>query len=277
MAGGGTAVLQDLETLKLPGSDIHTGGPAEIGRGFTEVTDTTFVSRRERRRQAKPSLARAVVNNTGPLGRGAAVAVAASGLVITSGAAASASGPGGPDEGRDYSSVEVPTTEYTEDYTAEQSADYGAEQDLDYPAEQAVETEDVSQDGGEAGDIVPASNTSESPSGGDGSVVGAAHDGLGTPYVWGGKSAGGWDCSGFASWAYAQAGKDIPSNTYAMMDSMEQVSEPSPGDLVIQNGGAHVAIYVGNGQLIGANNPSVGTTMYPLDSPYWSNTMFLTA
>lgn len=241
------------------------------------MTDTTFVSRRERRRQAKPSLARAVVNNTGPLGRGAAVAVAASGLVITSGAAASASGPGGPDEGRDYSSVEVPTTEYTEDYTAEQSADYGAEQDLDYSAEQAVETEDVSQDGGEAGDIVPASNTSESPSGGDGSVVGAAHDGLGTPYVWGGKDASGWDCSGFASWAYAQAGKDIPSNTYAMMDSMEQVSEPSPGDLVIQNGGAHVAIYVGNGQLIGANNPGVGTTMYSLDSPYWQTDMFLTA
>ncbi|MBO0600032.1 hypothetical protein I2485_15390, partial [Nesterenkonia sp. E16_7] len=51
----------------------------------------TFVSRRDRRRQAKPSLAKAVASNAGTVGRGAAAAVAASGLVISSGVAANAS------------------------------------------------------------------------------------------------------------------------------------------------------------------------------------------
>ncbi|WP_343931878.1 C40 family peptidase, partial [Nesterenkonia lutea] len=50
----------------------------------------TFVSRRDRRRQAKPSLAHAVASNAGTVGRSAAVAVAASGLVISSGVAANA-------------------------------------------------------------------------------------------------------------------------------------------------------------------------------------------
>ncbi|WP_343930969.1 NlpC/P60 family protein, partial [Nesterenkonia jeotgali] len=69
----------------------------------------------------------------------------------------------------------------------------------------------------------------------------------------------------------------LPRTTYGMMASMRQVSSPSPGDIVIQNGGSHAAIYVGNGQLIGANNPRVGTIQYPLNSPYWTNTMYLSA
>ncbi|MBO0599917.1 C40 family peptidase, partial [Nesterenkonia sp. E16_7] len=117
----------------------------------------------------------------------------------------------------------------------------------------------------------PASN-----SGGNGSIVGAAYAGLGNPYVLGGTSpSSGWDCSGFINWAYNQAGLSLPRTTYGMMASMRQVSSPSPGDIVIQNGGSHAGIYVGNGQIIGANNPRVGTIQYPLDSPYWTNTMYL--
>ena len=101
-------------------------------------------------------------------------------------------------------------------------------------------------------------------SGSLGAVVSAAYSGVGTPYVWGGKGPGGWDCSGFTAWAYAQAGITIPSSTSALLGSGQFVrtSSPKPGDLVFQNGGSHVGIYVGNGQMIGAQNPSVGTILH---------------
>ncbi|GAA1116015.1 C40 family peptidase [Citricoccus alkalitolerans] len=94
-----------------------------------------------------------------------------------------------------------------------------------------------------------------------GGVVGAAYAGVGVPYVYGGKTTSGWDCSGFVAWAYRQAGINIPSSTSAIRGSglFVQTSNPKPGDLVFQNGGGHVGIYVGNGQMIGAQNPSVGT------------------
>jgi peptidoglycan DL-endopeptidase CwlO len=92
-------------------------------------------------------------------------------------------------------------------------------------------------------------------------VVAAAYSGVGVPYVYGGKTASGWDCSGFTAWAYRQAGISIPSSTSAIRASglFVPTSNPKPGDLVFQNGFGHVGIYVGNGQMIGAQNPSVGT------------------
>ena len=99
-----------------------------------------------------------------------------------------------------------------------------------------------------------------------GAVVSAAYSGIGVRYVYGGKTRAGWDCSGFTSWAYRQAGISIPSSTSAIRASGQFVrtSSPKPGDLVFQNGGGHVGIYVGNGMMIGAQNPSVGTFMHPV-------------
>jgi cell wall-associated NlpC family hydrolase len=47
---------------------------------------------------------------------------------------------------------------------------------------------------------------------------------------------------------------------------MTPTSTPSPGDLVVQNGGAHVGIYVGNGMMISALNPSQGTLLHSVAS-----------
>jgi cell wall-associated NlpC family hydrolase len=86
-----------------------------------------------------------------------------------------------------------------------------------------------------------------------------AYTGIGHPYVWGGTTPNGWDCSGFAQWVYAQAGISIPrTNAWT---AMKPTSTPAPGDLVMQNGGAHVGIYVGNGMMISALNPSQGTLL----------------
>lgn len=95
-------------------------------------------------------------------------------------------------------------------------------------------------------------------------VVGAAYSGIGTPYVWGGETRSGWDCSGMVKWAYAQAGISVPRGTSALLSSgrFVRTTTPQPGDLVFQNGGGHVGIYVGNGQMIGAQNPATGTTLH---------------
>ncbi len=95
-------------------------------------------------------------------------------------------------------------------------------------------------------------------------VVKAAHAGIGVPYVWGGNTTSGWDCSGFVKWAYAKAGVNIARGTAAIRASGQFVrtTNPQPGDLVFQNGGGHVGIYLGEGKMIGAQNPSVDTILH---------------
>jgi peptidoglycan DL-endopeptidase CwlO len=87
-------------------------------------------------------------------------------------------------------------------------------------------------------------------------VVGIAMQYLGVPYVWGGSSPSGFDCSGFVMYVFAQVGISLPHYTVAQYDYADSVSVPrnelQPGDLVFFAGLGHVGIYVGNGQFIHA-------------------------
>ena len=77
---------------------------------------------------------------------------------------------------------------------------------------------------------------------------------VGTPYSWGGSAPGGFDCSGLTSWAYRQAGVEIP-RVAADQRVGRQVSyeELAPGDLVVWSG--HVAMYTGDGMMVEAGSP----------------------
>ena len=94
-------------------------------------------------------------------------------------------------------------------------------------------------------------------------IVATAMSGLGGSYVWGGKSYGAWDCSGFTSWVFAQHGIKLTAYTYAMKDELRPTSNPQPGDIVFQNGYSHVGIYLGDGKMISALNPTNGTLVHP--------------
>jgi cell wall-associated NlpC family hydrolase len=87
-----------------------------------------------------------------------------------------------------------------------------------------------------------------------GGVVGVAMQYLGTPYVWGGASPGGFDCSGLVMYAYQQVGISLPHSSYAQYGAGVPVSRDQlqPGDLVFFDGLGHVGIYVGGGSFIHA-------------------------
>ena len=85
-------------------------------------------------------------------------------------------------------------------------------------------------------------------------VVGIALHYLGTPYVWGGSSPAGFDCSGFVAYVYAQVGVSLPHYTGAQWNMGVPVSRDQlePGDLVFFDGLGHVGIYIGGGQFVHA-------------------------
>jgi len=75
---------------------------------------------------------------------------------------------------------------------------------------------------------------------------------LGVPYVYGGASPSGFDCSGLVMYVYAQLGISLPHYTVAQWNATQPVSSPAPGDLVFFSGLGHVGIYIGGGQFIHA-------------------------
>ncbi len=82
---------------------------------------------------------------------------------------------------------------------------------------------------------------------------------LGVPYVWGGASPSGFDCSGLVMYVYEQLGISLPHYTVAQWNATESVSSPAPGDLVFFNGLGHVGIYIGGGQFVDA--PHTGSVV----------------
>ena len=85
-------------------------------------------------------------------------------------------------------------------------------------------------------------------------VVGIAMQFLGVPYVWGGSSPSGFDCSGLVMYVYAQVGVSLPHYTGAQWNAGVPVSQGDlqPGDLVFFDGLGHVGIYIGGGEFIHA-------------------------
>ena len=107
-------------------------------------------------------------------------------------------------------------------------------------------------------------------------LVSSAKSQLGTPYAWGGSSpSAGFDCSGFISYTFDQAGKSVGrTSAKGYYDRSVSVSNPVRGDLIFfentyTSGISHLGIYLGNGQFIHAGGDQVQITS--VNNPYWKS------
>jgi cell wall-associated NlpC family hydrolase len=106
-----------------------------------------------------------------------------------------------------------------------------------------------------------------------GGVVGIAMHYLGVPYVWGGASPRGFDCSGLVMYVFAQIGVSLPHSSYAMygMGTPVSISQLQPGDLVFFTGASHMGIYIGGGQFIHAPHTGDVVKISSLSGYYSAN------
>jgi len=107
-----------------------------------------------------------------------------------------------------------------------------------------------------------------------GGVVGIAMQYLGVPYVWGGASPSGFDCSGLIMYAYAQVGVSLPHHAASQYGMGTPVSRDQleAGDLVFFNGLGHAGIYIGGGQFIHAPHSGDVVKISSLSDSWYART-----
>lgn len=122
-------------------------------------------------------------------------------------------------------------------------------------AEAAKKNNNNRNTGGTTNSGTTNSGAAYNPSTGN-AIVDAAYSQIGVPYVWGGTTPYvELDCSGLVQYCYRQAGKSIPRTSGSILAGGTIVSNPQPGDICWTPG--HVAIYIGNGQMIEAQQTGV--------------------
>ena len=174
---------------------------------------------------------------------------------------------------------ESQSDESYDDYSEDDSEDYSDSTDTDVQYDEDGDVVSGSSDSSsdyeydEYGNVIDSDNTvdydsysessssssSSSSSGSGSSVVNYATQFVGNPYVWGGTSlTNGADCSGFVQSVYANFGVSLPRTSYEQQNAGTEVSyaDAQPGDLICYGG--HVAIYMGNGQIVHASNSRDG-------------------
>ena len=142
----------------------------------------------------------------------------------------------------------------------ESNADWGGIESLDVPqTESQAEKDQKAQEQAEAeaqAQAAQAQAQAESQ---------AASRSSDYPYVAGGNTPSGWDCSGFVQWVFAQFGVSLPHYSGAQMSvgtAVGSIAEAAPGDIIVNT--QHAASYIGNGMVINALNPAQGTQVTSL-------------
>lgn len=165
---------------------------------------------------------------------------------------------------------ELATQKATIDDKAAEAKDLLGKLKSEAAAEAAQRAEAASRDMSRpAPSPTPAPTTTASVSGKAGAAVSYALAQVGDAYVWAATGPDAFDCSGLTMMAWAQAGVSLPHSSSMQMSSGTPVSSSSlqPGDLVFYYSPvSHVGIYIGNGKIVHAANPSEGVVEAPVFS-----------
>ncbi len=106
-------------------------------------------------------------------------------------------------------------------------------------------------------------------------IIETAMSQLGDPYVYGGDSPGGFDCSGLVYYAYSSVGVKLPRECSKQYDECKKINlkDARPGDLIffttLSENPSHVGIYLGGGRFIHAESTGDGVTISSLGEQYW--------
>ncbi len=233
--------------------------------------------------------------NYGVVGRRAAVVAAAGGLVVTATLPAMGQGEDEaaavtaeadkapttdfvnqaktviPEEGEDSDDADVAGAASVSNVTATKAPEPEPEPTPSETVESNSGSSDSDSDSGssDSGSSASESSDSDSSEGGEASapdgskaeqVIAIAEQYTGVPYVYGGTTTSGWDCSGYTSFVFNKVGVNLPRNSSGQAAAGQTVSasEAKPGDLVYRPG--HVGIYAGDGMMYDAGSSSSGTS-----------------
>lgn len=238
--------------------------------------------------------------NYGVVGRRAAVVAAAGGLVVTATLPAMGQGEDEEAAAVTAEADSAPTTDFvnqaktvipeadeeSDDETVAGSAAVSNVTATEAPEPEPEPVRTAGAEGGDSGESTESgsdsdsgsesdsgssesSDSDESQGGGDVSipdgskaeqVIAIAKQYTGVPYVYGGTTTSGWDCSGYTSFVYGKVGVNLPRTSGGQAAAGQQVSasEARPGDLVYKPG--HVGIYAGDGMMYDAGSSSSGTS-----------------
>lgn len=166
-------------------------------------------------------------------------------------------------------SLDVPQTESQaeKDRKAQEQAEAEAEAQAQAQAAQAqAQTQAEAQTASRSSERADISSVPTAPASATGQALADyALQFQGYPYVSGGNTPSGWDCSGFVQWVFAQFGVSLPHYSGAQMSvgtAVGSIAEAAPGDIIVNT--QHAAIYIGNGMVINALNPAQGTQVTSL-------------
>lgn len=146
---------------------------------------------------------------------------------------------------------------------ARQQAEAAAREQAEAAASRSQEREPVVEEAPAAQPETPSVPVPTSKNGQ--AIADFASKYVGAPYVAGGTTPAGWDCSGFVMWVFGQFGISLPRTSGAQATvgtAVPSLAQAQPGDIIAN--GMHAAIYVGNGMVVNALNPAQGTQITSL-------------
>lgn len=124
-----------------------------------------------------------------------------------------------------------------------------------------------------------SSSSTSSDASSNSSLIAFAKQFIGVPYLWGGTSPGGFDCSGFVDYVFQNIGVNLPRTTSSLWNYGVPVDQPQTGDLVFfetyKTGPSHVGIYLGDDRFLHADSDN-GVMISSMNLDYW-NTHFIGA